>query len=139
MLFSQPGRKFSAKGLSIFAFSATKNWRTNPVKKLSNYSSDDVETIFDNFSEIFYQSLQKAFQKCVKKLNKKKSGTKSSDIWRDSEQVKCILDNPAEKCFSAVVPKSLSIYSLFKEKSLETLCHVHRGFINRDGNLLVKN
>ena len=109
------------------------------MKKISNYSSDDVETIFDNFSEIFYQSLQKAFQKCVKKLNKKKSGTKSSDIWRDSEQVKCILDNPAEKCFSAVVPKSLSIYSLFKEKSLETLCHVHRGFINRDGNLLVKN
>ena len=144
--FSQPGRKFSAKGLSPFALSATKNWRTNPVKKLSNYSSDDVETIFDNFFENVLRVAPKNFPKISEEIKQKKFLNKVLEsfagIWTSKMQFRQSSWEMLKKyfkSFSAVVPKSLLIYSLLKQKSLKTLCHIHRSFINRDGNLLVKN
>ena len=42
------------------------------MKKLSNYSSDDVETIFDNFSENVLPVAPKNFPKMSEKIKQKK-------------------------------------------------------------------
>ena len=146
MRFSQPGRKFSAKGLTPFALTTTTNWRRNPLEKLSNYSSDDVETFFDNFFENVLPVAPKNFPKKSEEIKQKKFLNKVLERFAGLWTSKMQFRQPSWerfkkffKSFSAVVPKSLLIYSLFKEKSLKTLCHVHRSFINRDGNLLVKN
>ena len=72
MHFSQPGRKFPAKGPKPFALSATeklqdkfceRNYQTTPQIKL--------KVFLKTFSKNFCLSFQKTFRKCLKKLNKK--------------------------------------------------------------------
>ena len=73
MQFSQPGRKFSAKGPKTFALNATKKSKDiSCEKKLSNYSSDDVETFFDNFFKIFSPVVPENFPKMSEETKQKK-------------------------------------------------------------------
>ena len=73
MQFSQPGRKFSAKGLTPFALSATRKLKAiSCEKKMSNYSSDDVEKVFDNFFEIVLPVAPKNFPKMSEEIKRKK-------------------------------------------------------------------
>ena len=72
MQFSQPVQKFSKKGPKLFALSATKNLKAISCEKTkSNYSSDHVEGISENFFKKFLPIATKNFPKKSEETKRK--------------------------------------------------------------------